>query len=143
VSDRYELKSYFRQYAFPGALSTAFHMIVSGDEPKGYQCYFTSAGLTVPIRKAMPIILRSLKATVVVASTGNQYQGLVLNLWVNSAPHGSAQILQTRVVSPFDSLCSWIGEIPNDWGFGVSINTAAGLGATHKLELSGSYEVRG
>jgi len=138
-----KLGSYIRHYAIPALVTGAFNFGVDGDYPNGEQCFYNADGILVPPRVAWPITLFSLQAELKVIATGNQLNGVAIQLWTRPSRYLSNQLVPLTIVSPFVGMAHWAGELPLEWGFGVTVLAAAGLTTTHKLVLSASYAYRG
>lgn len=136
-----ELKSYEVHHDFAGAMGS-WSFCVDGDVPAGHEITYTTSGLTVPIRNPMPITLYALKAEVKVIATGYQLAGVPIWIWAHSNPNGGPIFLKTGQVTPWAGNINWIGALPLDWGYGVTVMTNAGIGATHKLVLNAIYSHR-
>jgi len=136
------LDSYERHYAIPAPVAGQFSFEVNGDAPNGRECSYNSAGVLVPTQNPWPIILYALKAELKVITSGNQCVGVMVHLWARPHNHGGDLFLASGITSPFIKPVCWAGVLPNDWGFGASVFTAAGLTTTHKLVLTALYSPR-
>jgi hypothetical protein len=120
----------------------SYWFIVNGDNPRGAEAQYNVDGILVPYHIPRPIILRTLKAEFVTTATGNQRCGVMSHLLTLTSANGGAFVLKSGCTGPFEQALCWQGELYNDWGFGVGIFTDAGLGATHMMVLTASYELR-
>jgi hypothetical protein len=136
------LKVFERHYAMP-TVASSFHFGVNGDNPRGAECVYYSSGVLLPLQVPWPITLLGLQAQFKVISSGNQVNGVMAHLWVPPGPTGENINLKSSVCSPLAPLLSWHGQVDCDWGFGVSIHTAALIvSGTHKLVLTAQYRMR-
>jgi hypothetical protein len=136
------LTDYERHYALPGAVAGAFNFMVDGDFVNGHECTYNVDGLLEPVKIPRPIVLYALQAELKVITTGNQLIGVMINLIARPNNHGGGIVLKSGVYTSLGSMVSWVGELPNDWGWGVCVLSAAGLGATHKLVMVAQYATR-
>jgi len=136
------LKVYERHYGMP-TVASAFHFGVNGDNPRGAECIYYPSGVLIPLQIPWPITLVGLQAQFKVIATGNQVNGVMGHLWIAPGPTGENLNLKSQVCSPLAPILSWTGECDTDWGFGVSIHTAALIIAgTHELVLTAQYRLR-
>jgi hypothetical protein len=136
------LTDYERHYALPGAVAGAFNFMVDGDFVNGHECTYNVDGLLEPVKIPRPIVLFGLQAEFKYLASGNQLMGLMIDLVARPNNHGGGYTLKSGIVSGLAPLISWTGQLPNDWGFGVRVMSAAGLGVTHKLVLVAQYKPR-
>lgn len=134
---------YERQYVIPAAVLGGFAFGVDGDHPAGAEVAYTMAGLTIPLSLPWPIRLLSVRAEFVHLATGNQVCGVLMHLSSRPNRVGYPNRLTSSVVMPWTPGIHWQGDLPLDWGFEVSVATAAGLTTTHMLSIAASYYMRG